>query len=258
MVSSGDTSVYLDLSGLDRDPHRLFPAISRICRLFSIDIARDPIPVRPGAHYMIGGVSVDHDGRTTLPGLWAVGECANSGMHGANRMGSNSLLEGLVLGERAGLLAATAARERRAELLDGPIVAARPEPPADVQLNVQDLTYSLKSLMWRQMGIERVGASIDDALAKLQFWTRALSGLLLPEVPAWELLNMLSVSHLAALGARERRESRGTHHRSDFQALDPAWRAHTTLRPILGVGEHGECIAAVELGRDPVAESALV
>jgi L-aspartate oxidase len=173
-------------------------------------------------------------------------------------MGSNSLLEGLVLGERAGALAATAARGRRMDLFDAPSVTARPEPPADVQLNVQDLTYSLKSLMWRQMGIERVGAAIEDAIAKLRFWTRALSGLLVPEVPSWELLNMLSVAHLAALGARERCESRGTHHRSDFQALDPAWRAHTTFRPILGVGEHGACIAAVELRREPVAESALV
>jgi L-aspartate oxidase len=236
----------------------LFPAISRICRHFSIDIASDPIPVRPGAHYMIGGVRVDHDGRTSVAGLWAVGECANSGMHGANRMGSNSLLEGLVLGERAGLLAATAARGRHASLFEEPMGVARREPPQDVQLNVQDLTYSLKSLMWRQMGIERAGPSIEDAIEKLRFWTRALGGLLVPEVPSWELLNMLTVAHLAALGALERRESRGTHHRSDFQALDPAWHAHTTFRPILDRGEHGQCVAGVDLRREPVADSALV
>jgi L-aspartate oxidase len=179
-------------------------------------------------------------------------------MHGANRMGSNSLLEGLVLGELAGSLAATATSGRRAGLFEGPVVAAPPGPPADVQLNVQDLTYSLKSLMWRQMGIERAGPSIEDAIAKLKFWTRALSGLLLPEVQSWELLNMLSVAHLAALGARERRESRGTHHRSDFDVLDPAWRAHTTFRPIFAEGDDGTRIAAVELRREPVTESALV
>ena len=96
MVATGDTNVYLDLSDLARDPHQLFPGISRICHHFAIDIARDPIPVRPGAHYMIGGVQTDIAGRTSVPGLWAVGECASSGLHGANRMGSNSLLEGMV------------------------------------------------------------------------------------------------------------------------------------------------------------------
>jgi L-aspartate oxidase len=109
MVETNDTSVYLDLSGLDRDPHQLFPGISRICSFFGIDIARDPVPVRPGAHYMIGGIQVDENGRTNLPGLWAVGECASTGLHGANRMGSNSLLEAVVLGEITGRAAATAA-----------------------------------------------------------------------------------------------------------------------------------------------------
>jgi L-aspartate oxidase len=106
MIETGDTNVYLDLSGIDSDPHALFPGISRICRFFGIDIARDSIPVRPGAHYMVGGLRVDLDGRTNVPNLWAIGECASSGLHGANRMGSNSLLEGVVLGMRAGTLAA--------------------------------------------------------------------------------------------------------------------------------------------------------
>ena len=102
MVETEDTNCYLDLSEVDGDPHAIFPGISRFCRAFGIDIAEDPIPVRPGAHYQIGGVQVDLDGRTDVPGLWAVGEVASSGLHGANRMGSNSLLEGLVLGARAG------------------------------------------------------------------------------------------------------------------------------------------------------------
>jgi len=108
MVATGDTSVYLDLSEVDGDPHRLFPGISRICGYFGIDISRDPVPVRPGAHYMIGGLEADAEGRTSVPGLRAVGECASSGLHGANRMGSNSLLECLVVGRRAGRAAALA------------------------------------------------------------------------------------------------------------------------------------------------------
>ena len=117
MVATDDTSVYLDLSELDRDPHQAFPGISRICRFFGIDIARDPIPVRPGCHYMIGGLAVDADGRTTVPGLWAVGECASTGLHGANRMGSNSLLESLVLGADVGAATARELDEANPELL---------------------------------------------------------------------------------------------------------------------------------------------
>ena len=102
MARTQHPSVYLDLSHLDAGYIRgRFPGIDRLCRGFDLDITRDPIPVRPGAHYMIGGVTVDDDGRTTLPGLWAAGEVTSSGLHGANRLASNSLLEGLVYGARA-------------------------------------------------------------------------------------------------------------------------------------------------------------
>src|SRR4029078_6266766 len=90
------------MSHLDADRVRKrFPGITRTCAEFGIDIATDPIPVRPGAHYMIGGVTVDHQGCTPVPGLWAIGEVTCSGLHGANRLASNSLLEGLVYGDRA-------------------------------------------------------------------------------------------------------------------------------------------------------------
>jgi L-aspartate oxidase len=230
MVRTSDTSVYLDLSGLDRDPHTLFPGISRICRYFGIDIARDPIPVRPGAHYMIGGVSVEADGRASLPGLWAVGECASSGLHGANRMGSNSLLEGLVLGRAVGEGAAESAGRLPSVSPDHAGKSDTAPPPTDVRLSIEDLTYSLKSLMWRQMGIERRGESIADAIEKLAFWTRAISGLRFDEPRAWELSNMLTLARLAAQGALAREESRGAHARSDHPASDPIWQAHTVLR----------------------------
>lgn len=245
MVRTGDTNVYLDLSELGRDPHVLFPGISRICRVFAIDIARDPIPVRPGAHYMIGGVRVDADGRTDVPGLWAVGECASTKLHGANRMGSNSLLEGLVLGRRAGALVADERRDTTSRMPEGGGV---PSASADhgVRLSLEDMTYSLKSLMWRQMGIERSGASLTDAAQRIDFWRHAIDSLAPAEPRAWELENMLTLSRLATAAALAREESRGTHHRSDFSSTLDAWRLHLALRPELSGGR----VVATHLERE--------
>lgn len=229
MVRTNDTNVYLDLSQLEADPHRLFPGISSICRFFGIDIARDPVPVRPGAHYMVGGLETDLDGRTSVPGLYAVGECASSGLHGANRMGSNSLLEGLVLGARTGLVAA-AGGDARTRSLDAICrTHALPRPPRGVRVNLEDLTYSLKSLMWRQMGIERQRDGLQDALTKIEFWSRAVQDLGASEPRALELVNMLTVARLATLGALAREESRGCHFRSDFKSAREEWRMHTRI-----------------------------
>jgi L-aspartate oxidase len=250
MVATGDTNVYLDLSGLERDPHELFPGISRICRYFSIDIAKDPIPVRPGAHYMIGGVEVDADGRSNVPGLWAVGEAASSGLHGANRMGSNSLLEGMVLGARTGERAAIEAQGMPLIPPDRDI-SARHAGATDVRVSIQDMTYSLKSLMWRQLGIERNGPSIEDAEGRIEFWTRAVMQLAPPEPRAWELLNMLTISRLMAMSAMAREESRGTHFRSDFPEKQNAWRSHTVLTPVL----EGRSVIGAAMSRQPLNDT---
>jgi len=252
MVATQDTSVYLDLSGVKGDPHALFPGISRICRYFGIDIARDPVPVRPGAHYQIGGLETDLEGRTSVPGLWAVGECASSGLHGANRMGSNSLLEGLVLGARAGRDAADEAQGKGIQ--DWRVRATRvpAAAPDGMRVNLQDVTYSLKSLLWRQMGIEREAGQIQDALAKIRLWSRAVSELGAPEPATWELVNLLTVAHLAALSALARTESRGVHYRTDHPHLDPAWQAHTRCTPLFEEGH----IDGVELERVPLLHPA--
>ncbi len=244
MVATQDTSVYLDLSGVKGDPHVLFPGISRVCRYFGIDIARDPVPVRPGAHYMIGGLETDLEGRTTIPGLWAVGECASSGLHGANRMGSNSLLEGLVLGERAGQSAAEEAQGKGIQdwHVRAPRVAGA--VPDGMRVNIQDVTYSLKSLMWRQMGVERTGAEIEDALAKIRLWSRAVRELGASEPATWELVNLLTVAHLAALGALVRTESRGVHHRTDHPTPEAAWCAHTRCVPVFEEGHIVEVVVS--------------
>jgi len=250
MVATNDTSVYLDLSEVEGDPHVLFPGISRICRFFGIDIARDPVPVRPGAHYQVGGLLVDEQGRTTVPGLWAVGECASTGLHGANRMGSNSLLEGMVLGADSG---ACAAAERGATPDNAWSVARRaelPKPPAGVRVNLEDMIYSLKSLMWRQMGVERSQPGMEDALAKIVFWSRALGDLGSTDPRALELINMLTVARLATISALARQESRGVHFRVDYRETRPDWKVHTIVEPVLT----GTRIEQLTLRHEPVGE----
>jgi L-aspartate oxidase len=231
MVETEDTSVYLDLSEVDGDPHRQFPAISRICRFFGIDIARDPVPVRPGAHYQVGGLEVDASGRTTVSGLWAVGECASTGLHGANRIGSNSLLEALVLGTRAGLAASEGAEGHGLHAFQVRPPRDREASPGGMGVSVRDVTYSLKSLLWRQLGLERDARKITDVLDKVALWMRAVEQLAPPSIRTWELTNMLTFAHLAAISARLREESRGVHFRTDFPREDPEWCAHSRLIP---------------------------
>jgi L-aspartate oxidase len=255
MVLTGDTNVYLDLSGVERDPHRLFPGISRICRFFGIDIARDPVPVRPGAHYMIGGLAVDGVGRTSVPGLLAIGECASTGLHGANRMGSNSLLEALVLGTRAGEhVASTDPKTPGGKLQRGALqVAERAKPTAGIQVHIGDVTYSLKSLMWRALGVVRDGEEIREAQSRIDLWTRAVRELAPPEPRSWELLNMLTLARLTSIGALAREESRGVHYRTDHPEAREEWRVHTELAPIV----EGESVVGVGVERVPLPSDPL-
>jgi L-aspartate oxidase len=228
MIKTNDTNVYLDLSDLDSDPHVLFPGISKMCNFFGINIAKDPVPVRPGAHYMIGGLLVDEAGRTSTPGVWAVGECASSGLHGANRMGSNSLLEGMVLGEFAGCGAAESVikRKRRPSRL---LRRTIDHPPQGIELGISDLVYSLKSLMWRQMGLERNESDLLEAREHISFWFDAAQRLAPSKPRAWELINMLTVASIAAEGAIQRKESRGVHFRTDYVEIGES--QHSLMRP---------------------------
>ncbi|MDE0914342.1 MAG: L-aspartate oxidase [Planctomycetota bacterium] len=232
MLATDDTSAYLDLSGLDRDPHQAFSGLSSICEFFGIDIATDPIPVRPGCHYQVGGIKVDREGRTSVPGLWAVGEVASSGLHGANRMGSNSLLEALVLGAATGAAVGEAVQaDARRSLPSFTVREQGPKTPP-VRVNVDDLVYSLKSLMWRDLGVRRTGSGMNEALKKMRFWSRAVQAMPLEDPRAWEFSNMLQVAQLITLSALAREESRGVHHRSDFEGAQPEWLAHTELTPM--------------------------
>ena len=146
MAKTQHPCVYLDLSHLD--PAFIlgrFPGIAALCKGFDLDITRDPIPVRPGAHYYMGGVTVDHDGRTTLPGLWAAGEVTSSGLHGANRLASNSLLEGLVFGARAAEDIAATLGDPGPLRLDIPTLSASPPPNAAGPLDLADIREALRA-----------------------------------------------------------------------------------------------------------------
>jgi L-aspartate oxidase len=228
-------NVYLDLSHLDPAMVReRFPGIEKVCRGFGLDITRDPIPVRPGAHYMIGGVTVDASGRTTLPGLWAAGEVTSSGLHGANRLASNSLLEGLVFGAACGRGAAEAAAQVRDTLSIPPVRPGARAPVDDGAgtLDVADVTNSLRSLMVRRMGIVRDRAGLLEAERTVSFWCRYALPRVFRSRAGWELQNLLTVARLMIGSALRREESRGVHFRSDFPRPDDEhWGRHLTCSP---------------------------
>jgi len=230
MTRTNATHVNLDMTHLGADfLETRFPKIHEFCARYSIDVSKDYIPVRPAAHYMIGGVRTDVHGRTTLPGLFACGEVASSGLHGANRLGSNSLLEGLVFGWRAGLAALEETRS-------APRAAWRPTQSSpkgaamEYGIDVWDLRNSLTSLMWRNVGIVRDLASLDEARDTLEVWARLVANATLRWPSSWELANMLTLSRLIVTAALWRTESRGVHFRKDYPSRnDSAWRRSTVF-----------------------------
>jgi len=231
LAETGHTCVYLDLSELEPNFVReRFPRLTEVCEEFEIDVASDPVPVHPSAHYQIGGVRTDENGRTTVSGLFAAGEVACTSFHGANRLGSNSLLEGLVFGYRAG----KAATERR--------VSSGPDPDAIRQrvqrekkrsarfIDLEDMLNSIRSLNWRQCGIVRSGDGLEDALYKLDFWCSYLLDRELESRRGWETQNLYTISRLMTLQAWRRKESRGVHYRSDYpETNDDAFRRSFTI-----------------------------
>ncbi|MCA9045135.1 MAG: L-aspartate oxidase [Planctomycetaceae bacterium] len=215
--------VYLDLTHLpDELVNSRFPHISKVCQEFGLDLNRDRIPVRPGAHYMIGGVEVDLEGRTSLPGLWAAGEATSSGLHGANRLASNSLLEGLYYGIQAGKGASQAALEIPDRFNVIPLESDWTEPSGLRELNLVDLLNSLSSVMWRNVGIHRDQEGLTAAASQVDFWERFVSQREFSTPEGWELQNMMLVARTMIESANARRESRGVHYRTDFpETLEP-------------------------------------
>jgi len=224
--------VYLDVSHLE--PSRVrqrFPHIGQVCSDFGLDLTRDRIPVRPGAHYMMGGLTVDLDGRSTLPHLWAAGEVTSSGLHGANRLASNSLLEGLYYGVQSGRGASEAALSQPDEFTFPPLESLPTPASADLdELNLVDLQNALGAIMWRNVGIRRDAVGLAAAASQVDFWDRYVGAREFQTVAGWELQNMLLVSRLMIESAQARKESRGVHYRSDFPQTDPGSATHVVIR----------------------------
>lgn len=224
MEKTNSSNVFLDLT--HKDPEwirKRFPGIAQICAEFGVDITKDRIPVRPGAHYAMGGALVDHSGRTTIRGLWAAGEVSSTGLHGANRLASNSLLEAMVYGEMtgrlAGEIAASEPDEYRALPLENPPLAS--SNAVESAVDVTDVRNSLKSVMQRECGVVRNEAALKDALRDVESWSKILLTRQFSTVEAWETQNMLIVARLVIEGALQRRETRGSHNRSDYDVIDP-------------------------------------
>jgi L-aspartate oxidase len=232
MEKTRHPNVYLDLSHLDAARVRSrFPGIAASCAEFGIDIAKDRIPVRPGAHYMIGGVTVDMQGRTAIPGLWAAGEVTSTGLHGANRLASNSLLEGLVYGAHTGQGACAEAAKLDDNFRVEPLENPRVEVVGGETLDLVDIRNSLQSLMWRDVGVRREGATLEDAAQSIDQWCRYVLRRQFNDPQGWQLQNMLTVARLMIYAAKQREESRGVHFRTDFPKSDDRnWKRHISFR----------------------------
>ena len=229
--ATGTTCAYLDMRHIPAERlAKRFPGIRDLCAQFDIDIAKDLVPIRPAAHYMIGGVRVGLDGVTTVPRLLACGEVACTGLHGANRLGSNSLLEGLVVGYRAGIGARSLAAREPTEP-PPPRLRVRLAAAQRDAIDVGDVTNALRGQTWRDLGIERNRFGLEEALHMIGFWARYVMDKEFHDRAGWELQNMLLVSRLIAEAALQRDESRGVHCRTDFPEADDArWKCRIVMR----------------------------
>ena len=226
MRLAGSESVYLDLRHLPADEvRRRFPTIGAFCARAGLDIATDLLPVAPAAHYMMGGVRTNIWGETSLPGLYACGEVACTGVHGANRLASNSLLEGIVFGARIveRILQLGGAWEPDMHVAVGFAPDLRIAPnvlDSQAKLESGDAN-ALRTLMWQHVGLERDQAGLEHAVTTLENWHAALPEAL--TIADHELHNLTLVAWLMAIAALARQESRGGHFRSDAPQTEAAW-----------------------------------
>ncbi|HSR51267.1 MAG TPA: L-aspartate oxidase [Acidobacteriota bacterium] len=241
--------VYLDARDAvgDRFPQR-FPTVFESCRKAGLDPRRQPIPASPAAHYYIGGAASDTRGRTSLPGLWVCGEASATGVHGANRLASNSLMEGLVFGARVAADASARLRDletSRPQVLRLLQDLAAERRPARSGAHEEEPIQDLRGLMWRDAGLVRSRCGLESGLRQVRSWQQALfkEG----TQASWERINLLQAAQLILRAALRRRESRGVHFRRDFPASDPGqacrlyfdsqrdrFTAHQAPRPAVG------------------------
>ena len=217
--------VYLTLAHLDPAfVRRRFPTIAAACAQAGLDLSTDRVPVSPAAHYIMGGVETDLDGRTSVPGLFAAGEVACTGVHGANRLASNSLLEGLVFGARAAgaMTTAPAAARGWTEVYEAGIPRVSDAAVPSV--------FDVRDLMWRNVGLVRNRERLEGAVSRLDGWLAAIAAnrdAITGDAPGRRLASVVTVGWLIARAALRRLESRGAHFRADFPAHDDLhWKKH--------------------------------
>ncbi|KXK02117.1 MAG: L-aspartate oxidase [Acidobacteria bacterium OLB17] len=204
MRKTGTRTVFLDMTALDGKflRHR-FPKIFETCLAYGLDITKDPLPVSPASHYFMGGIRTDLDGRSSLPGLYAAGEVTCTGVHGANRLASNSLLEGLVFGARAGEAAFADSSGIDASAFE---IAAEPPSPPDT--TIVAVRKRVKRIMWERVGILRERGSLGRAIEEFDQMLASDLGS--------RSRNFVTLAKLVAVAALWREESRGGHFRTDF------------------------------------------
>ena len=262
LASRAAAHVWLDARPIT-DFRTRFPGIAATLSQFSLDPAKDLIPVNPAAHYMVGGVRTDLFGRTSVPGLYAVGEAACTGLHGANRLASNSLIEALVFGEAAGLAAkemnpaqsggGASSNGWGESPRSGPVQIVSNIPPSDKgELDLADVRSSLRSSMWRNVGLERSGARLHDAAEMCDFWARYTLDKVFDEPAGWETQNMLLLGALITRSALWRCESRGCHWREDFTRTLPDFAFHDGWRK----GRADPILEPVHTSDDPAGSAA--
>jgi L-aspartate oxidase len=232
-----DDHVYLDATHMGELFYERFPSITAACREIGVDPARDRIPVAPASHYACGGIRAGLDGATAVRGLYAVGEVACTGVHGANRLASNSLTESVVAGTRVG-------RDLAWEL-PGHVdpsddvatdTAATDDGVVDRHLLDPVRTTEVRAVMSRHVAVLRDAASLATAAGALGAITRALGADVVPSRPAWEGTNLLTVAGAVVAAATARTESRGCHRRTDHPQSRDVWLTHLEV----GLGPVGE------------------
>jgi len=242
MKKTDSDHVHLNLSGIDPEKvKKRFPTIYKTCKEAGLDLTSDDIPVAPAAHYFMGGIKTDLEARTNIKGLWAAGEVMSSGVHGANRLASNSLLEGVVFGHRAALSASKhhnvsyspspqplGPSGEHSRTVEGPVPSPVPSTNT-IPLSSHELSkhrHLIKKLMWDSVGIIRNGKGLEKAVNELSILEKGLN--YDPQTVAEsELRNMALVGKLIAQAAFDRKESRGAHYRTDYPEKDDVnWKKH--------------------------------
>jgi len=219
IAQQGGKHVWLDCRHLQDFPKR-FPGIHATLASFGLDPSEDLIPVHPAAHYTIGGVRTDLTARTSMQSLLAVGEASCTGLHGANRLASNSLLEGLVMGAIAGEEAAQ--RSEAASQVGSSSIISDIHESSHAELDLDDVRSSLRSTMWFNAGIERTPTRLDDACDMFDFWGRYTLDKIFETPGGWEVQNMLTAGALIARAAMRRTASIGAHSLAEgFDSDDP-------------------------------------